>query len=80
MGEDGGDERGARPANNYPDMLQLAQLNSDCTPEYHGWPDRFGFLESTQAMFNPVGAPGDDLCVPDPARTPRARQRASISS
>src|SRR5438132_86654 len=34
------------------------------TPDYHGWPDRYGFLPSSQAVFNPVGGPGDDLCVP----------------
>ena len=64
VGEDGADERGARPSNNAPDMLQLAQQNPDGTPDYHGWPDRYGFLPSSQAVFNPVGGPGDDLCVP----------------
>src|SRR5437016_4672772 len=58
--ENGEDERGARPTNNAPDRLHLAQLNSNGTPDYHGWPDRFGFLDSTQAVFNPVGGPGDD--------------------
>jgi len=62
--ENGEDERGARPTNNAPDRLQLAQQNPDGSPDYHGWPDRFGFLESTQAVFNPVGGPGDDLCSP----------------
>ena len=63
VGEDGADERGARPANNAPDALHLAQQNKDGTPDYHGWPDRFGFLPSSQAVFNPIGGPGDDLCV-----------------
>ncbi len=58
--ENGEDERGARPTNNSPDRLQLAQMNPDGTPDYRGWPDRFGFLDSTQAVFNPVGGPGDD--------------------
>ena len=58
--ENGEDERGARPTNNSPDRLQLAQQNPDGSPDYHGWPDRFGFLDSTQAVFNPVGGPGDD--------------------
>src|SRR5881296_2187685 len=58
--ENGEDERGARPINNSPDRLQLAQQNPDGSPDYHGWPDRFGFLDSTQAVFNPVGGPGDD--------------------
>src|SRR5881296_1087839 len=60
--ENGEDERGARPTNNSPDRLQLAQQNPDGSPDYHGWPDRFGFLDSTQALYNPVGGPGDD-CV-----------------
>src|SRR5437899_1699001 len=58
--ENGEDERGARPTNNSPDRLHLAQQNPDGSPDYHGWPDRFGFLASTQAVFNPVGGPGDD--------------------
>src|SRR5712692_5322602 len=61
--ENGEDERGARPTNNSPDRLQLAEMNPDGSPDYHGWPDRLGFLDSTQALFNPVGGPGDD-CVP----------------
>ena len=73
--ENGEDERGARPANNAPDRLALAQQQPDGSPDYHGWPDRFGFLDSTQAVFNPVGGPGDDLCTnppnpPDPACIP----------
>jgi hypothetical protein len=67
--ENGEDERGARPVNNAPDRLHLAQQNKDGTPDYHGWPDRFGFLESGQAVFNPIGGPGDDLCAP-PANPP----------
>jgi len=59
--ENGEDERGARPVNNAPDRLALAQQNADGSPDYHGWPDRFGFLDSTQAVFNPVCGPGDDL-------------------
>jgi hypothetical protein len=59
--ENGEDERGARPTNNAPDRLQLARMNRDGTPDHHGWPDRFGFLDSTQALFNPIGGPGDDL-------------------
>jgi hypothetical protein len=75
VSENGEDERGARPANNTPDRLQIAKQNSDGAPDYHGWPDRFGFLDATQAVFNPVGGPGDDLCTnppnpPFPACTP----------
>jgi hypothetical protein len=67
VGEDGPDERGARPTNNAPDALHVARQNPDGTPDFHGWPDRFGFLASSQAVFNPLGGPSDDLCVFDPA-------------
>src|SRR5215467_10286311 len=50
VGEDGADERGARPSNNAPDVLSLAQQNKDGTPDYHGWPDRYGFLATNQAV------------------------------
>jgi hypothetical protein len=63
-GEDGADERGARPSNNAPDMLQLGRQNPDGSPDYHVWPDRFGFLPSSQAVFNPVGGANDDVCPP----------------
>ena len=62
--ENGEDERGARPTNNSPDRLQVAQMNPSGSPDYHGWPDRFGDLDSTQAVFNPQGGPGDDECGP----------------
>ena len=67
ISENGEDERGARPVNFAPDRLAIARQNPDGTPEFHGWPDRFGFLDSTQAVFNPVGGPGDDL-FPDIAK------------
>ena len=79
VGEDGPDERGSRPSNGAPDMLQLARQNPDGTPDYHGWPDRFGFLPSSQAVFNPVGGPGDDLCVPDPSNPPSMCTLASLA-
>jgi glucose/arabinose dehydrogenase len=60
ISENGEDERGARPTNNAPDRLGIARQNPDGTPEWHGWPDRFGFLDSTQSVFNPKGSPGDD--------------------
>lgn len=63
VGEDGADERGARPSSNAPDSLQLARQNKDGSPDYHGWPDRYGFLPTSQHVFDPVGGPGDDLCV-----------------
>jgi glucose/arabinose dehydrogenase len=68
--ENGEDERGARPANNAPDRLHCATQNADGSPDYHGWPDRFGFLDSTQAMFNPQGGPADDLCPTFPVCNP----------
>lgn len=70
VGEDGPDERGARPTNNAPEVISLDRQNADGTPVYHGWPDQFGFLASSQAVFNPVGGPSDDLCVPDPNNPP----------
>jgi len=62
VGEDGADERGARPSNGAPEVLSLDQQNPDGTPVYHGWPDVYGFLPSSQAVFNPLGGPSDDLC------------------
>ena len=60
----GEDERGARPTNGAPDRLELAQMNPDGSPDYHGWPDRFGDLASTQSVFDPKGGPADDVCGP----------------
>ena len=65
--ENGEDERGARPVGNAPDRLAVARMNPDGTPDYHGWPDRFGYLDSTQFIFNPKGGPADDLCGADAA-------------
>ena len=79
VGEDGADERGARPWNNAPDNIQLAVQNPDGSPDYHGWPDRFGFLPSSQAVFNPIGGPGDDLCVPDASNLPSTCSAASLA-
>jgi hypothetical protein len=64
IGEDGADERGARPSNNAPDAIHLGRQNPDGSPDYHGWPDRFGFLSSSQAVFNPIGGRNDDVCPP----------------
>jgi hypothetical protein len=66
VGEDGPDERGARPSNGAPDVLQLGRQIPDGSPDYHGWPDRYGFLPSSQAVFNPIGGPSDDLCQSPP--------------
>jgi hypothetical protein len=79
VGEDGADERGARPSNNAPDAFHLARKNKDGSPDYHGWPDRYGFLLTSQRVFNPVGGPGDDLCVPDPTNPPSMCTPASLA-
>ncbi len=63
-GMDGADERGARPSNNAPDELHLGRQNPDGSPDYHGWPDRYGGLPTSQAVYNPVGGPNDDVCPP----------------
>ncbi len=80
VGEDGADERGARPSNHAPDNLQLAVPNRDGTPDYHGWPDQYGFQPSSQAVYNPVGGPGDDLCVPDASNPPSMCTPASLAT
>jgi hypothetical protein len=79
VGEDGADDAGARPANNAPDSLHLARRNSDGSPDYHGWPDRYGFLPASQAMFNPTGGPAEDLCVFDATNPPSNCTPASLA-
>jgi hypothetical protein len=79
VGEDGADERGARPSNGAPDSMQIARQNDDGTPDYHGWPDRYGFLPTSQAVFNPVGGPSDDLCVFDATNPPSHCTAASLA-
>jgi hypothetical protein len=61
-GMDGADERGARPTNNSPEEIHLAQQNPDGSPDYHGWPDRFGGIATTQRVYNPIGGANDDVC------------------
>jgi len=78
VGEDGADEMGSRPSNNAPESLHLARQNPDGSPDYHGWPDRFGFLPSNQAVFNPVGSPLDALCVFDTSNPPSNCTPASL--
>jgi hypothetical protein len=53
ISENGEDERGARPVANAPDRVAIARQGPNGRPEFHGWPDRFGFLDSTQSVFNP---------------------------
>jgi glucose/arabinose dehydrogenase len=78
-GEDGADERGARPSNGAPESLSIARQNPDGSPDYHGWPDRYSFLPTSQAVFNPLGGPSDDLCVPDPTNPPSLCTPASLA-
>jgi hypothetical protein len=61
---DGADERGARPSNNAPDEFHLGRQNPDGSPDYHGWPDRYGGLPTSQAVYNPIGGASDDVCPP----------------
>src|SRR5439155_361122 len=79
VGENGPDERGARPSNGAPDAMHIARQNDDGTPDYHGWPDRYGFLASAQHVFDPVGGPSDDLCVFDTTNPPSHCTPASLA-
>ena len=79
VGEDGADERGARPSNGAPEVLSIDFQNPDGTPVYHGWPDRYGFLAASQAVFNPVGGASDDLCVFDAGNPPSFCTPASLA-
>jgi hypothetical protein len=79
VGEDGADERGARPSDNAPDNIQVARKADDGGPDYHGWPDQYGFLSSSLAVYNPIGGPNDDLCVSDPTNLPSTCTAASLT-
>jgi glucose/arabinose dehydrogenase len=80
VGEDGADERGARPSNGAPEVLSVDQQNDDGSPVYHGWPDRYGFLAASQAVFNPIGGASDDLCVFDASNPPSFCTPASLAN
>lgn len=80
VGEDGADERGARPSNGAPEVVSIDSQNPDGTPVYHGWPDRYGFLAASQAVFNPVGGASDDLCVFDAGNPPSFCTPASLAN
>jgi hypothetical protein len=79
VGEDGADERGARPSNGAPEVLSVDYQDPPGTPVYHGWPDRYGFLASSQTVFNPVGGASDDLCVFDATNPPSFCTPASLA-
>ncbi len=68
-GMDGADERGARPSNNALEELHLGRQNPDGSPDYHGWPDRYAGLPTSQAVFNPMGGSQDDVCPPPFSQT-----------
>ena len=80
VGEDGADERGARPSNGAPEVLSVDYQNPAGTPVYHGWPDRYGFLATSQVVFNPIGGAADDLCVFDATNPPSFCTPASLAS
>ncbi|MBV9199688.1 MAG: hypothetical protein JOY83_08165 [Alphaproteobacteria bacterium] len=61
-GMDGADERGNRPSNNAPEEIHLGRQNPDGSPDYHGWPDRYGGLATNQRVYNPQGGANDDVC------------------
>jgi len=50
------EERGARPVFRAPERIHVTRGGLD----YHGWPDRFGFLDSWEFLFFPFGGPVDD--------------------
>lgn len=92
----GEDERGARPTNNAPDRVDVTPARRAAvqgTLDFHGWPDRFGFLDSTQALFTPIGGPADDnpaiagkpvknllLFPPQPPVAPLAIEPADVAT
>jgi glucose/arabinose dehydrogenase len=80
VGEDGADERGARPSNGAPEVLSVDYQDPAGTPVYHGWPDRYGFLAASQAVFNPIGGASDDLCVFDATNPPSFCTPASLAN
>src|SRR5258708_39742829 len=59
VGEDGADQRGARPSNKAPESLQLARQNKEGRPDYHGRPHPHGFPPTTQTLFQPGGGAGE---------------------
>jgi glucose/arabinose dehydrogenase len=61
VSENGEDRRGPRPVLNAPDRLQVVSKKvTRGGLDFHGWPDQFGFLDSTQRIFIPDGGGGDN--------------------
>jgi glucose/arabinose dehydrogenase len=60
VSENGEDRRGPRPVLNAPDRLHVVPKKvTRGGLDFHGWPDQFGFLDSTQRLFIPDGGGGD---------------------
>ncbi len=78
VGEDGADERGSRPSNGAPEVFSIDYQNPDGSPVYHGWPDVYGFLPTSQSVFSPIGGASDDLCVFDASNPPSFCTPASL--
>src|SRR5262245_57204496 len=61
VSENGEDRRGPRPVLNAPDRLHVVPKKVVRNGlDFHGWPDLFGFLDSTQRIYIPDGGGGDN--------------------
>src|SRR5262245_54397498 len=62
VSENGEDQRGPRPVLNAPDRLHVVakEVTTSGGLDFHGWPDLFGFLDSTQRLFIPDTGGGDN--------------------
>src|SRR5262245_21378826 len=65
VSENGEDQRGPRPVLNAPDRLHVVpEKVTRGGLDFHGWPDIFGFLDSTQGVFIPDTGGGDNPTGP----------------